>query len=246
MTKSKEVLKGEIVDLRDRLKVAIESRDEAISDSYNASLRVGAIRNEYLNQIEQIKAGHQDSKNSIISSYEQTIAGLKRELSIIQENFEITVEDAVIDKERAIAKKSDLQDKEHDARMNKLEKEYATLVKNLEKEHAAKIAKCDKDLESDKISYRKYLRTEYNTRVDSLEKANKEFVQKVAGLEGENSGLHTTVGILEGQLDSMTNCVGNVISALPTVSAQITTPDISVSLPGAQQVKTGGEQKKPQ
>ena len=137
-------------------------------------------------------------------------------------------------------------------------------MKKLEADHAAKIAKCERDLETDKISYRKYLKQEFNTKIESLEKANLKLSEEASVLRAENSALSGSNISLSVVNDSLTDSVAELskgmvalstkigeglVKALPTVTADFNTPElpenhVHVEVPGAKSQGNNNQDKK--
>lgn len=103
-------------------------------------------------------------------------------------------------------------------------------------------SKADKKLEDDKASYRKYLKTELNTKIDGLEKEVKKLAAESATATGQLAGANATIEILKGQLGTMSTITDKILNALPEVSANITTPNFQA--PAVKKEENKGEQKK--
>ncbi len=97
----------------------------------------------------------------------------------------------------------------------------------------------EKDLENDKVSYRKYLRSEMNSKIETLEKENKSLVienisltkevkqdEREAGLlDGQNKVLAGIVSSLTKNLDTLSTKLGEgLVKALPEITADFKTP----------------------
>ncbi len=121
------------------------------------------------------------------------------------------------------------------------EREHVNRLKALEKEYVEKLARVDRKLEEDKSSYRKYLKQEFNTKIEGLEKTVERLQIANATLQGANTELEKANGILEGNFENISDNLANVIKALPTVSATVTTPESHVHVEPAR--ATGGGQK---
>lgn len=171
-------------------------------------------------RVQKIKTYYKEELNGVEAEFKRQISELNRTIKTYEHDFDVLLNNATVDAENKLADKFDKQDREYTSRLKKLESEYAE-----------KIAKCDKKLEEDKISYRKYLRQENNTKIDKLEKANFYLIKDAADLRGSNNGLIVSNGALQGQLASMATIMEKIISSLPTVTAEITTPDITVAVP---------------
>lgn len=86
----------------------------------------------------------------------------------------------------------------------------------------------DKEFLSTKISYKKELRAEFQSELDSAKKAAKTTESAVAKFEGLYNGALLVIKALEAQLKEVNAMNGTLIEALPLVSATITTPSNSV------------------
>lgn len=208
------------------LKARLERSEE---DRLAAEKASSANRIRMMEQVTE----HEERIAGIRHSHKNELAGVQRELDVRDQNYEVDVEDGIVTAQNKLEAKSKAQDKEHLTRMTRLEKDYAE-----------KIAKCDRNLETDKVSYRKYIRTENNKTIDSLTAENKKLVEEVALLTGENNGLTATVGIVQGQLDSMQTCFESIIGAMPSISAEFRTPDVNVVGLGGNKAEQKQEQKK--
>lgn len=120
------------------------------------------------------------------------------------------------------------------------EREHKALVKKLEAEHLEKISRVDRKLEEDKTSFRKYLKTEFNTRLEKLEKENQKLSDENAEVRGINVGLESVNGHLSGQAESTLEVLSQFVKALPSVSATITTPESHVHVEPARGGNGGG------
>lgn len=218
-----------------------------------------AVRNE--NQIrgrmEDLKIEHEVNCNNLLRANKVYVNDLEATIKEFKDNNQITIDNKLIELENNAVDTSNKQDKEHADRMRKLESDYQVKTDKLESTHAdrmrkleatyvEKLSKLDTKLESDKASFRKYMRTENNKLIDTLETENKKLVKENAILTGEVTGMKGTSNVLSGQLSSMASSFDKLLVALPTVSASITTPEVVVQLPKQEPVKgnNGGEQKK--
>lgn len=202
-------------------------------------------RQNYINSI--------DEQNRIEVIKQAEINKLENEIFKLKEQFKSDLEKAITQEKKSLRIQADRDEKEHTARMKKLESEYA-----------AKIAKCDRDLENDKASYRKYLRTEHNNKLESLEKENAKLTSENISLATEVSNLKASKAIMESQNDSLIDLTDGLLEtvseitnklaegmskSMPTVNANFSTPDNQIVVPGVTSVKTdnknnGQDQKK--
>jgi uncharacterized phage infection (PIP) family protein YhgE len=175
---------------------------------------------------------------------------LENKIFELEQKFKTDLEKAVAQERKSLKFLADKQDREHADRMKKLENE-----------HAAKIAKCDRDLESDKISFRKYLKQEYNTRIETLEKLNTKLQEEVSTLRIENSiltGANESLGSINDSLTdsvnelskgvtSLSNKIADgLVKSIPTITGDFSTPEspeshLHVEVPGN---KNGGNNEK--
>lgn len=190
----------------------------------NAAVEMEKQRIRHIEEIHQARHGQ-----------DVLIADLKREIEVLEENYTQDVEDGLVDGNKKLAAKEDQLDKAHADRTKKLEAEYA-----------AKLAKVDRDLEADKASYRKYMRTELNKEVDTLRAENLKLIKENATLTGENNIFKNSQSFFTGRVESMNDFANKLVGALPTVSAEITTPVVTVTggTTATNSQKPQGEQKK--
>lgn len=233
--KKVRVLSAENAELKAKLAEATQARIDAKEHELTLEIRFKENNLSHREELSIMRHEFKMERAELAREHEAETTRLQREIDINEENIETEIEDGIIDAKAKLAKKE-----------AELERVYTDKMKKLVADYAEKMARCDKNLEADKISYRKYLRTEHNTEIDGLRKENATLTKENASLQGENTGLHITVGIIEGQLESMTGCVDNVLNALPTISAEFKTPDINVVGMGmnSKPEQKGGEQKK--
>lgn len=218
-----------------------ESKADRIKrlEDENVSLenRITNLRDEKIDR--EIANGRLDQNNKatihdLETYYEREIRNISTELNVFKENYDIDLNNAVVDAENKAEKKE--QD---------FEKAFNKRVIELEREHAVKIGKCDKDLELDKISYRKFFREDRNEKMATLESENKKLSLENATLKGENKSLEGWNNFCTGKQEQVLETVGLIIKALPVVSANITTPEVVVQMPKQEQAKqNGGIQQK--
>lgn len=75
---------------------------------------------------------------------------------------------------------------------------------------------------------RRELRTENGVELDTLKKANKTLTDESSNNKGLYSGALLVIKALEGQLKNVNELNADLLKNLPTVSAQITTPSVTV------------------
>lgn len=263
--------KAEIKRLREsNVSLAKEnaSLEDAALDTATRITRIKTDNRETINEItlrnevevSELKRGHQITVQDLESGHEISINELENDVEKLEESFTSRVDKEVSsvkkdfrNKEKDLDRKGDANEKTHTERMKRLEADYAV-----------KIAKCDKELEADKVSYRKYIKSEFNTKVETLEKENARLVKDNITLGVKSEGQTFTIGRLEGQVKTLTSIaeglstnVGalsetlaeGLLKGMPTVSANITTPEVNVNLPatpaqGGGNKQSGGEQKK--
>lgn len=113
---------------------------------------------------------------------------------------------------------------------NKVEELESSYDDDLENEISEIRANCLKELESDKASYRKYLKTEMNGRVEVLEKENKALQVDSGKFKGLYDGTLLVVKTLETQLASANKLTTTLIDALPEVKANLNAGNQNVSV----------------
>lgn len=184
--------------------------------------------------MDRIEGSNRRALEEVQNGYKDEIIDLKREISVLKDNFDIDVDNAKTD----VLNKADKVERENERTFNKK-------IVQLEKEYADKIAKCDRALENDKASYKKYLRSEFNGRLDKAEEKAQKLEVENGKLLGENKSLIAWNEFCSGKQESQLELIGLVLKALPTVSANITTPEVIVNT-GMPAAKSNGsnEQKK--
>lgn len=230
-------------------RIKTSNRDTINEINLRNEMQVSELKMGYQTQIQDLESGHEISINELendIEKFEESFtARVDKEVSSVKKDFQ--------NKEKDLDRKGDANEKAHTERMKRLEADYA-----------AKIAKCDRELEADKVSYRKYIKSEFNTRVETLEKDNKRLLSENISLSTSNANLKASNSVSENQIKSLTELnaslvenigtlsskiVDGLVKGMPTVSAEITTPEVNVHVPAAAtsaQAKqnVGGEQKK--
>ena len=227
-------LKAEVKTLNEALTLARESRDEA-------EISLSRQKTDYQVDLE-------DERNSRIIEVNR----LENENEALEKSIPLKVAKEVAQEKKDLKLRGEKQDREHTDRM-----------KNLETEHAAKIAKSDRDLETDKASYRKYLKTDFNTRIETFEKDNKRLVTENVTLNAENNEQENTIGRLESQVEAGNEAVleltkgitslsskiaEGLVKSVPTITADFETPKtlenhVHVEVPGAAKGGQGGGNK---
>lgn len=185
------------------------------------------------NKILEIRTSHRIAMDDLKTEHQVELNTKANEVFTLKETLDARVEKEVSPIKKELKIKGEKQDAEHATRMKKLESDYAL-----------KIAKCDRDLETDKASYRKYLRQEMNSKIEHLEKDNDRLSKENARLIGENMGLTRTSALFEGQLEKLGDVVDSIVDALPSVEVNMSTPEVTVNLPKAEQKGGNNEQKK--
>lgn len=230
------ILKKELVHLQD-----VDADHEISADSMRTNhrlvvdsiSRVHAVDrlelvNNYEDQIASIRNQNEQLTEMLRSQLQIKLTKAENALKELESSISVKVNREIASEKKELKIKGEKQDKEHADRMKKLESEYAS-----------KIAKSDKDLESDKVSYRKYIRSEYNKQVENLEKENKKLVTDNIELNTSVKANKYAIGILEGQIKSMNGVVdtlseanGNLsesiasglVKAMPNITASFETP----------------------
>ena len=188
-----------------------------------------ALKTEHRLSINDLMTENKLTLEEVNSEHKIEVAGLESKVCELEESVDIKVEKEVSTQKKDLKKKEEV-----------LEKTFTDKTKKLETEYTEKLSRLDRKLEEDKSSYRKYLKGEFNSRIDTLEKDNKRLIETNTKLVAENSSLNRTSGIFEGQVKSLTESLNKIVEALPTVSANITTPEVVVQLPKQEVAKGGG------
>lgn len=81
---------------------------------------------------------------------------------------------------------------------------------------------------ADRLAARKELRAEFGTELDTLKKSNASLITASAANKGLYEGALLVIKALETQLKSTNELNANLLKNLPTVSAEITTPSVTV------------------
>ncbi len=145
------------------------------------------------------------------------------EINSIQNGYKIDLQSAVQRADRADFKFNERVDFAVAKKTRELDAAHLARMTKLEKEHAEKIAKCDHALETDKSTYRKYLRSEFNDMVSE----NTRLVKENFDLRGKNSGLEGSVKCMEGQVKTMADTMNQFVKVLPKIEANFTTPSVA-------------------
>jgi chromosome segregation ATPase len=188
-----------ISELKEEVKTLNESLVQAREDRDTAEINLNRSRTDHRVEIADLENSHQVEVNR-----------LENDLEVSEKSVPIKVAKEVAQEKRDLKVKTEKQDREHADRMKKLEAE-----------HAAKIAKCDRDLETDKASYRKYLRSEVNSKMETLEKDNKRLFEENVKLSSTVKELENVNGRLEAEVESLTESVGSLADNLGTLSTKI-------------------------
>ena len=227
-----------ISQLKADLKLANENLTQAREDRDKAELKLLRVRTDHTVDMDDLITGNQITNSRLINENE-----------VLEKSIPLKVAKEVAQEKKDLRIRSEKHDREHVDRMKKLEAE-----------HAAKIAKADRDLETDKVSYRKYLKQEFNTRIETLEKANLKLSEEASTLRAENSSLVGSNESLEVVNESLTDSVSELskgmvalsgkiadglVKAVPTITADFETPvlpenHVHVEVPGAAKGGQGG------
>jgi transketolase len=207
-------LKRELSGLRN-----LEANCEIEKAAMAMSHRYAIAENEasHSREIFNLNLSQETMMTKLIADHETGTTRLQKKVEVLERDFNFELRKAISKDKESIRKQSIDQDRK-----------YADKVKKLEAEYASKMSKLDTKLEQDKASYRKYLRQENNTKIDTLEKENKRLVVENAILKGQNEVLNGSQKFFAGKQESGGEIISQLIKALPTVSAEITTPEINV------------------
>ena len=183
----------------------------------DCDIEMEALKQYHRLAIADLVATHNREIFDLTAAQEVVMTKLEKKVEVLERDFNFELRKAVSKDKESLRKQANEQDRK-----------FADKVKKLEAEYAAKMAKLDTKLESDKASYRKYVRQENNTKLDTLEKENKRLVVENATLTGKNQALEVSQKFFSGKQEAGGEIITQLIKALPTVSAEITTPEINV------------------
>lgn len=190
------------------------------------------------NEINKQEVYHKETIGRMENNHTLLMNDLQREYDLLESDFDSKLEKAIKDEKAFLVKAKKNLEKDYESKTKKLEKDYEAKFKQLNKEHVEKLAKMDAKLEADKASYRKYIRQENNKQIETFEKDIKskdativDLRVQLAEANGKIAGLERTSGILQGQVSSTATALEKTIDALPTVTAEITTPEVVVQMP---------------
>lgn len=220
------------------------TRGELVKENTELRERI-VVLNERETQVDndkrEVRANHSNEISSLKTSHSIEIVGKNNEIQQLKDNFKTNLVKEVAQEKKNLKVLTD-----------RLEKEYQDKAKRLNSEHAARIAKCDRDLENDKASYRKYFRSEHNSKVEKLETENNRLFKENVTLTAENKALNTSNGITQSQLNSVSDLneslsetmgtltselVKGLAKSMPTITASFSTPEVNVNLPKTEAVK---------
>jgi len=182
----------------------------AVDKQNEADIRLEAEKVDYKLEARKYMLDHKLVLDGLVNDHQIEVNDLKNTIKRLEEEVPLAVENAVIDEQNRYV---DLE--------NQLEERYNKMFKSLQS-----------DLEDAKSHYRKNLKAEYKDKIDSLEKANKSLTEANIKLTSELKASAHMQGVMEGQLESLKDVVSDLVEALPSVSANITTPDVTVTNAG--------------
>jgi len=182
----------------------------AVDKQNEAELRLEATEVDYKLESRNYMLDHKLVLDGLVNDHQIEVNDLKNTIKRLEEKVPLAVKNAVIDEQNRYV---DLE--------NALEERYNKMFKSLQS-----------DLEDAKSHYRKNLKAEYKDKIDSLEKANKSLTEQNIKLTSELKASAHMQGVMEGQLESLQDVVESLVGALPNVSANITTPDVTVTNAG--------------
>lgn len=198
-----EMLKRDKYILSRKLVGAADARNEA-------EVRLEAEKVDYKLEVTKYMLDHKLVLNEIENDHKIEVSDLKNTIKRLEEEVPLAVENAVIDAHN-----------EYVELENALEEKYSKMFKTLQSVP-----------EDAKSHYRKNLKAEYKEKIDSLEKSNKSLTESNIKLTSELKASAHMHGTVEGQLEALQDIMSDLVGALPTVSANITTPDVNVSNAG--------------
>lgn len=158
----------------------------------------------------------------------KTINELRSEYRLKDSNHAVAMTRQLADHQSKVADlEADIQvltsaaSRKIDARNESVSSEVDRRVKSFKAEFTRQNAQ-------DTLSMKKDLKAEYETKIASLEKTNKELVAENGKYTGHVKGFEETNKVLKEQLASTSSTLSNLITAvaggLPVVSAHLTTP----------------------
>ncbi len=177
------------------------------------------------------------AKNDIVNSELQTRQSI---LLATRDNDMLVLKETMNDK---ISKEVSQTKKDYKSKTESLEREHANKMKSLEKEYVEKLARVDRKLEEDKTSFKKYFKTEFNGKIENLEKENDRLFKENVTLKAENSAVTGSKDSLQGQIESLTSIMEQIVNSLPVVSATMTTPETHVHVEPAKGGQGGGNKQ---
>lgn len=222
-------LTNEVEDLKSKLETS-------------EALRINAERSEnrIYSEMRDMETEHIVKLANVRREVRVELNEVQAELKELKENNATVLENHKIDLDNQYVDKTNKLEKEHAERMRKLEKDFANKEANLEAKYLEKMTKCDKKLEDDKASFRRYMKTEHNKYVELLETDNKNLLKENLTLRAERDAAIASHKIIEGTLSSVAGSFDKLIGALPAVSAEITTPEVVVQMPKQEVPAKGG------
>lgn len=116
--------------------------------------------------------------------------------------------------------------------VSNLQRQVSELESDLEDGIEAGVREATQQLEEqatrDRMITRKELRAEFGTELDTLKKSNASLITTSASNKGLYDGALLVIKSLETQLKTTNELNANLLKNLPTVSAEITTPSVTV------------------
>lgn len=193
--------------------------------------------------IDELKLSHRRESSRSFQDHELKISHLQDEIEKIKFNFDVDVENAIVEKENQLIDRESALEAKYRAKEVALEATFAKKEATRNREHIEKLARMDKKLEEDKASYRKWLRQEHNKLVDTLTSENTRLVKDNSKLEGRVHELSSYVEVGMNQTESLSQMVSAMMGTLPKISANFSTPTVEVVMP---QLGSGNGGTKPQ
>lgn len=235
-----ESLKREIKDLKADFRLLEERNLELREDQEETENRITRLTLNHAADLRRIRTEHEVTLANLKSSRVINEATTKSEHQIEIDRLENKIGELEASFVKRVSKEVAAQKKDLKARGERQDEAHLVRSKRLEADYLEKISRVDRKLEEDKSSYRKYTKQEFNSRIETLEKENKGLVVDNAKLKGANEVMETSRAFFSGKTESMGEALHAVVKALPTVSAEITTPETVIRMPEAPVQKSGG------
>jgi chromosome segregation ATPase len=205
-----EDLRGQIENLKYDKYQLTEKFIKAIDKQNEAELRFQGVEVDRKAELSRFVTESKIDLNNIVNNYDMEIARLKGNITRLEEEVPLAVENAVIE----------------------VKNEYIDLEEQLRDSFREGAKRMQSELDAFKDSYAKSKKSEYKDKIESLEKANKALTESNIKLTSELKASAHMQGVLEGNVESLQDVVESLVGALPEVSAAITTPEVVIQNSG--------------